>query len=108
MGIRGNWLRSSVVAVLEDGGPVGVARPAVAIEGRPALFPEALDRAPPAPAEAMIPLYAAALLKVAVELRRESAGSLDALLARVLDGTPVDRDAFRGYLQRNFSLIRHT
>jgi hypothetical protein len=55
----------------------------------------------------LTPLYAAALLKVALELRRpESSQSLDELLDRILDGTPVDRDAFRGYLERNFALVR--
>jgi hypothetical protein len=54
----------------------------------------------------MTPLYAAAILKIATELRRpQPSCSLDELLNRVLEGIAIDRQAFRGYLERNFSLI---
>ncbi|HUB05560.1 MAG TPA: hypothetical protein VMB50_01090 [Myxococcales bacterium] len=56
----------------------------------------------------MTPLYAAALLKVAMELKRPDARGLDELLAHVLEGLRVDRDEFKAYLSRNFSLLRAT
>ena len=52
--------------------------------------------------------YGAALLKLALELRRPEPGALDEVIARILDGIPVDREAFRGYVLRNFSLLRRT
>jgi hypothetical protein len=54
----------------------------------------------------LAPAYAAALLKVVVELRRPEPRALEDTLDRILAGTPVDREEFRAYLQRNFSLLR--
>lgn len=56
----------------------------------------------------LTPLYAAALLKVAMELKRPDARGLDELLAQVLEGLRVDREAFKAYLARNFSLLSAT
>ena len=84
MGLRGQAARAAVVEVLEE----------ELIESEPT-------------GDSLTPLYAAALLKVALELRRpDPRSSLDQLLDRVLEGTPVDRAAFRAYLQRNFSLVK--
>lgn len=54
----------------------------------------------------LAPAYAAALLKIVIELRRPEPRSLEDTLDRVLEGTPVEREQFRAYLQRNFSLLR--
>ncbi len=59
-------------------------------------------------AEKLTPLYAAALLKVAMELKRPDARGLDELLAHVLDGLRVDPEEFKAYLSRNFSLLKAT
>lgn len=56
----------------------------------------------------LTPLYAAALLKVAMELKRPDARGLDELLAQVLDGLRVNREEFKAYLARNFSLLQAT
>jgi hypothetical protein len=52
------------------------------------------------------PLYAAALLKLALELRRTEPRPLEETIGRILEGTAVDREEFRAYLRRNFSLLR--
>jgi len=67
-----------------------------------------VEAEPEGEAEHMTPLYAAALLKVAMELKRPDARGLDELLAHVLEGLRVDRDEFKAYLSRNFSLLRAT
>jgi hypothetical protein len=84
MGIRGRTARAAVAEVLEE---------------------DDFDLAPVG--DSLTPLYAAALLKISLELRRPGPqGTLDQLLDRVLEGTPVDREAFRGYLERNFALVK--
>ncbi len=94
MGLRGR--RTAVAELLED--EVSVAEPA------PELAPDSASGPVPEPMSAFL---AAALLKVALELRHpEPERPLDALLDRVLEGTPIDRAAFRAYLQRNFALVR--
>jgi hypothetical protein len=98
MGIRGRMGRSSAARVLE----APVEDPAESPERE-----QALGRSPTS--DALTPLYAAALLKVALELRRsEHRRTLDELLDRVLEGTPIERSAFRAYLQRNFALVKRT
>ena len=54
----------------------------------------------------LTPAYAAALLRVAMELRRPDARPLDEILGAVLEGLTIEREAFKGFLSRNFSLIR--
>ncbi|MHB1843779.1 MAG: hypothetical protein ACYCWW_02960 [Deltaproteobacteria bacterium] len=54
----------------------------------------------------LTPIYAAALLKVALELRRPGRPRLEELCRRVLEGLPVDLGAFQAYLARNFSLVQ--
>jgi hypothetical protein len=52
--------------------------------------------------------YAAALLKVAIRLRKSGVPDLhdlDDLLEEVLGDLPVDRPTFRGYVQRNRSFL---
>jgi len=63
--------------------------------------------AEPATSE-LTPVYAAALLKISLELKRPDARGLDAVLAQVLDGLGIDPAAFRAYLTRNFSLLQAT
>jgi hypothetical protein len=88
MGNR-SWARAAVVEISRQEQPLERAAPP--------------DSSPPADSS---PLYAAALLKVAVELRRPEPRPLEETIERILAGTPIDREAFRGYLQRNFSLLR--
>jgi hypothetical protein len=52
------------------------------------------------------PYYAAALLKVALAMRRRGAGGLDQLVDQVLQDVAVDPRDFRRYLERNGSLLR--
>jgi hypothetical protein len=56
----------------------------------------------------LTPVYAAALLKISMELKRPDARGLDDLLSQVLDGLGIDRAKFRAYLTRNFSLLQAT
>jgi hypothetical protein len=67
-----------------------------------------LEEAEAPAADHMTPVYAAALLKVAMELKRPDARGLDDLVAKVLEGLRVDRDEFKAYLARNFSLLQAT
>ena len=87
----------------------GLARTAVVEVSKEAVQEVPNRSSGPPPDElgdALAPAYAAALLKVVVELRRPEPRSLEDTLDRILEGTPVDRERFRGYLQRNFSLLR--
>ena len=91
----------------------GLARSAVAEVSReelPRVPNEVPSRGPDPsrgpPADDLAAAYAAALLKVVVELRRPEPRPLEDTLDRILEGTAVDREKFRGYLQRNFSLLR--
>ena len=69
----------------------------------------ALVEAEAAPAgNELTPVYAAALLKISMELKRPDARGLDDLLAQVLDGLGIDPAKFRAYLTRNFSLLQAT
>ncbi len=72
---------------------------------RAAVARTAVLEAEPSEGE-LTPAYAAALLKVAMELRRSGAGGIERLCAKALDGLPVDRAEFQGYLLRNFSLVQ--
>jgi hypothetical protein len=56
----------------------------------------------------LTPIYAAALLKISMELKRPDARGLDDLLAQVLEGLRIDPAEFRAYLSRNFSLLQAT
>ena len=56
----------------------------------------------------LTPVYAAALLKVAMELKRPDARGIDELLAQILEGLRVDPQEFKAYLARNFSLLQAT
>ena len=58
------------------------------------------------PPDDLTHLYTAALLKLTVELRRPEPRALEETLERILAGTPIDGQAFRGYLLRYFSLLR--
>jgi len=58
------------------------------------------------------PVYNAALLKLALRLRRPEVSDspdldhlLDQVLGQVLGGLEVDRAAFRTYLERNYSFL---
>jgi hypothetical protein len=101
------------LAVGGDMGNRGLARSAVVELSREQL-PEVPSETPTKvptrssgpPAEELAPAYAAALLKVVVELRHPEPRALEDTLDRVLKGTLIDRERFRGYLQRNFSLLR--
>jgi hypothetical protein len=84
-----------------------LARAAVVEVSRAQVVPtEVPNRSSGPPGDEIAPVYAAALLKVVVELRRPEPRSLEDILDRILEGTRVDREKFRGYLQRNFSLLR--
>jgi hypothetical protein len=52
------------------------------------------------------PYYAAALLKVALAMRRNGGGGLDQLVRQVLQDVAVDPRDFKRYLERNGSLLR--
>ncbi len=67
-----------------------------------------LEAVPDATANELTPVYAAALLKISMELKRPDARSLDDLLSQVLDGLGIDPSKFRAYLTRNFSLLQAT
>ena len=80
-------------------------------EAREEVPEEAIDEPvdPPkqrGPVAGVTPLYAAALLKVALELRRAGHDGLEPLIERVIAGTPIERAAFQDYLRRNLSLLR--
>jgi len=87
-------------------GSRGLARAAVVVEVSKQNEPRK-HQPPPASPPLADPgrFYAAALLKVARELRQPEPRPLEEMLDRILAETPVDREAFRGYLQRNFSLL---
>jgi hypothetical protein len=55
-----------------------------------------------------LPLYAAALFKISMELKRPDARDLELVLDQVLDGLNVDPSEFRAYLARNLSLLKAT
>ncbi|MHB8418151.1 MAG: hypothetical protein ACYDCL_08745 [Myxococcales bacterium] len=96
--------RAAVAVVeAEGGGPTAAAR-------RDGLTPAARHDGltPAAGHDGLTPVYAAALLKVAMELKRPDARGLDELLAHVLEGLRIDRDEFKAYLARNFSLLTAT
>jgi hypothetical protein len=70
---------------------------------------EVVPEVEPAPeGSELTPVYAAALLKISMELKRPDARSLEVLLAQVLEGLHLDPAEFRAYLSRNFSLLQAT
>jgi hypothetical protein len=54
------------------------------------------------------PYYAAALMKVALALRRTDASNLDEVLSQVLQDLAVDPQDFKRYLEANGSLVKAT
>jgi len=67
--------------------------------------------APPAEGEAeepvaQSPMYGVALLKIAMELKREPAAGLDDILRGVLERMRLDEPDFRRFLERNGGLLR--
>lgn len=95
MGIRRRLARVAVAEVFPDESP------------DPDVTP--LERSPLRLAQPRLASRcAAAMLKVSRELRQSAPVALDELLDRVLEGTAIDRDWFRGYVDRNLSLLRRS
>jgi hypothetical protein len=58
-----------------------------------------------APADAN-PLFAVAMLRIALELKKPSAEPVDALVEKVVARMQLDGAAFRAFLERNLGLLR--
>ncbi|MCI0570824.1 MAG: hypothetical protein L0Y66_08740 [Myxococcaceae bacterium] len=58
-----------------------------------------MERTPP-------PLYGVAMLRIALELKRPGAGSLDTLVHRVTARMGLEEGPFRAYLERDGGLLR--
>jgi len=52
------------------------------------------------------PMYGVALLKIAMELKKEPAAGLDEILSGVLARMRLDEPDFRKFLERNGGLLR--
>ena len=57
-------------------------------------------------AVAQSPMYGVALLKIAMELKREPAAGLDDILRGVLERMRLDEPDFRRFLEQNGGLLR--
>lgn len=53
-------------------------------------------------------LYAVAMLKVAMELKRDKAVGFEQIFENTLQAMSVDRETFRAYLQRNLGVLKST
>ncbi len=52
------------------------------------------------------PLFGVAMLKIALELKRPGAGTLEAIVSRVMARMQLDEGEFREFLQRQGGLLR--
>lgn len=66
-----------------------------------------LEEAPrPPPPSGEAPLFGVAMLKIALQLKREPARPLDALIREVLTRMKLDETAFRAFLDTNGGLLK--
>lgn len=85
-------------------------RTRTAVQTRKAVVEKLAARAgkPQAAADEALesPLYGVAMLRMALELKREDAGSFEEILTRVLSRMKLDEAPFRRYLEKNGGLLQ--
>lgn len=54
------------------------------------------------------PMYAVALLKIALELKRDPTAGVEATVARIVDAMGFPAESFRRYVEGNLALLTTT